>query len=385
VPTLCFFPWATITEPLQFGDFHLVPFGAAMESKQIPEDLAPAAAVVLGTYRQRPAGLDAVPLLHQAERDIVADLKDEQMVDYFDFRTRLTFAVLAAREFFTHRYTNGDHVRLVVQRFTREQAGGAAVLSRRRDGSHMAYISREMWSVPKPHHVNGACELPRDLDQGLLAALEAVHGRDARLAARIADTARLFVGANTDGPDVSPHMELIDVVSAFGRLADEWKAGPVADAFMRDLPAPVDEDWKPSYGPKVEDPHFKKARAEGRPVRRVWLNDAIALRHQCGHGHIHQPHTKTWTLHEHLLLSAVALPLYAKALLQKAGMYAFTERDATLNLAFDTLTTVEPLAECDEGDPNSVGPWREVLGRAEDHGFVLRAAKGFAGTPETDA
>ena len=125
MPTLCFFPWGTITEALRFGDFHLVSFGEATASGEIPADLVEATVAVLAPYRKRRVDMDSVPLLRQEGRALTADLEDAQIVDYFDFRIRLAFAVLAAREFFTLRYANSDHVRLVVQGFTPAQAGGA--------------------------------------------------------------------------------------------------------------------------------------------------------------------------------------------------------------------------------------------------------------------
>ena len=53
----------------------------------------------------------SVPVLRHQNTTFTADLSDDEVAEYFEFRTRLTFAALAARQFFGHRYCNSDNLR----------------------------------------------------------------------------------------------------------------------------------------------------------------------------------------------------------------------------------------------------------------------------------
>jgi len=362
---LCFFPWVKTRERLVFGSFHLAPCGDALEREEIPAELKDGIAAVLEAYGfRRDVDRASVPVLRHERTTFAADLSDEEVAEYFEFRTRLTFSALAARQFFGHRYCNSDNLRLVIQGFTPERAGGALITTRRRDGGQRTIAPRGSLHVPRPIHVAASCELPRDLDSPLLQSLEtALQGGSASWP-QLADAIRLFVGANTDSDNVGLHAELIDTVSAFSRLADGWDERGTVGGFLAVLPPPSESDAR-HYGPKAGDARVKRPIADGKSAREVWLADAYRLRGQYGHGHVATPpYNPIWSIHEHLLLAAVAVPLTVKAILAREGLYKPTAMDVTLNESLDTLATLEPFAPVEEDDEDGEEyPWRDTLTR----------------------
>lgn len=87
---LPFLPWATISEPAQFGQFHLSPTGSSLVDETMTAEHRTAIRMILEAYdKRRQIDQDRVPLLRRADLGITAELDDEQVADYFDFRTRL--------------------------------------------------------------------------------------------------------------------------------------------------------------------------------------------------------------------------------------------------------------------------------------------------------
>lgn len=318
-----------------------------------------------------------MPLLRCGDLEFTSTLTAEQITEYFEFRTRLTFSVLAARKFFSDRYANSDNTRLIIQGFTQERAGGAVLEYRRRDGSARILVPAGTLSVPRPGHVSGWCELPKDVDVKILTALETASADAPQLWPRIAEAIRLFIRANTDSPDIDMHSELIDLVSAFSRLADQWEAKGTVQGLLRALPAPS-EVFRPAYGPKASDPRVRAAIEKGESVRAVWLKDAYILRSQFGHGRVMPPpYRSAWSDREHLLLAAVLFPLYVKAVLEREGLYTMTAEDVAVNAAFDALTLLVPFSvgdqrEEDDAEAETTASWQNTIALAQMQRLVAR-------------
>ena len=373
-------PWCTITARISVGAFELMPLGLA----GLEGDLRDAVYSVLRPYgKSRNVDLATVPILRRVGASLTADLRDDELGALFEFRERFAFAVLAHRQFFGshHRYANSENIRLVVQRFTYEGAGGAMITSRRRDGSAHNIMPKGSLRLMRPQHASSSCEIPRDVDLALLEALERAEASELAIWPQVADAVRLFVGANSDSPDVALHTELIDVISAFSRLADSHKTPRIVRAFVDTLPSPAPH-WMeadprfagPGWGPRKTWRRIVEQIKRGSSYREIWLNDACLLRNEVGHGKVTtRSREPVWALHEHLLLAAVALPLYVKTVLANAGVYTRTEEDDELDSVFDVLTTLKPFAWTD--DPlvdeaanrrthSDVSPWRRVMTNA---------------------
>lgn len=371
MPMLPFLPWMTINEPIHFGRFHLIPTGVALTNGEVPAEQHAPIRTILEVYdHRRRVDQDPVPLLRRDDLSLTSDLTDDQITEYFDFRTRLTFAVLSARQFFEHRYANSDHVRLVIQGFTPERAGGAVLVQRRRDGSTRIIVPRGHLSVRRPHHISGSCQLPRDLDADLLCALESASAAEPPWWLRIMEAIRLFVGANTDTPDVSEHAELIDVVSAFSLLANAWDENSTVQGFVSTLPSSERLPGMETLpdGPKAHNSRFQQALEKETVTRAIWLKDAYRLRGNFSHGRVTTvSYPAIWSEREHLLLAAVAFPLYLKAILEREGFYQMTNEDVLMNTAFDALALLAPF---DTEEEEHGSPWSEIISQVRLHRWV---------------
>ena len=359
MPMIAFLPWTSATEPVTFGRFHIAPAGAALSDGGIPEAHQEAVRIILQSYeKKRHVDQDSVAVIRAERLGFTDDLSDEQVTEFFEFRTRLAFAVLGARRFFEHQYANSDNVSLVIQSFTPERAGAAQLQHRRRDGSNTILVPAGNLSVPRPYHL-GWCTLPRDLNFDFLAALEAAAGGGGPDWSPMAEALRLFVGANTDSPAVGMHAELIDVVSAFSRMGPSYKQRPTVDAFLKTLPCR--SGAPPQEGAKLAKQSLHARLQDGRSVREIWLDDAHLLRGEVAHGNVESPKYRIWTEREHLLLAAVVFPLYVKARLSERGLYKWTEQDEMMNMAFDDLAVLDPFAVEDD----AAKLWNKTISRAQ--------------------
>lgn len=373
MPAIAFLPWAKAEERLRFGHFHIAPLAAVVADGEIPSELGAAITAILKSYgKKRAVDRSSVPLIRRDDMTLTAEMSDDIAADYFAFRLRLAFSALAARQFFGHRYWNADNVRLVLQAFTPEGAGGALVTTRRRDGHTDNYITKSAFSETRPRHV-GSFALPRDLDVTLMHALEAAAAARGPSCPRMEDAIRLFVGANTDNSDVDLHTELVDTVGAFSRLFGVWDERATIAGFLHALPAPSTEEGEEPFGPKVNADLVRRARAAKKAIREAWLADAYRLRGSYGHGDVSAPaYPATWQVHEHLLLAAFVFPLVMKGVLAQGGFYEFTKDDDMANAVFDTLATYDAFApdpkargRADGDDPHDEldppFPWRRVM------------------------
>lgn len=363
MPMLAFLPWATVSKPMRFGSFHIVSCSAALATGAIPADLRGAVDTILEGYgHKRPVDRAQVPLLRRDDLEFAAELDDSQIAAYYDFRTRLTFAALAERHYFYDlRYCCSDSVRLDIRSFTPQSTGAVVVQRRRRDGFQRIIYSTGTYHERKPDYV-GWCDLCRHADVPLLDALEQCAARGDELWGRLADAIAVFVRANSDSPAVDPQSELIDTVSAFSRLVDASKEPRVVGRFLSLLPAPREK--KGATGPKVRGDRVRQALQGGRSLRDVWLEDAFNLRHQFGHGRALAPgYSASWTLHEHLLLSAWIFPVAVKALLANEGLYTFTPEDRFRDRVFEELLEIDPYASLPAPEPGEdpVPAWRAVM------------------------
>lgn len=369
---IAFFPWASLDERLVFEPFELVPYGVAEQEGLIPEPHRDAVEHVLRAYQPpsrpgeppRPARR-SIALLRRRDREVTADLsEDEDVLAYFRFRTLLAFGLLAGRELFAHRYANSDDARLVIHRFQPEHKGGAMVVTPRRDGSHQTYVTRSRWQVPRPLHTTPGVRLDRDVDGDVVRAMIAATAGGAM--GTLEEAVHPFAGANTDNPEVGAHSELIDVISAFSRCGGGWTEQDTVAPFIRVLPAPRGVDARHA-GPKATAPFVVAQQGKGRTLREIWLRRAYGARSQVGHGNLTGAgYPDPWSVREHLLLAALAFPLYVKRLLAERGIYAWSPRDEAQNAAFDTLVTLAPFDVRPGEDGEDDKPaWREVLSWAQ--------------------
>lgn len=349
MPQLAFLPWATIHEPVTVGEFRIVPYGVAVRTGEIDAGLADATSDILTAYEGHDRSVDRalVPLVHRVGRGVAEDVSDDEVASVFAFRDHLAFSALAARDFFGIRYLNSDNLRLVVQRFDPAGSGATMIITRRRDGSSKNIVSAGRLRESRPIHLGVECDISRDVDLELAAALQASQSLGVDLRDRIGAMVRLFVGANTDDASTSTHTEVIDTASIFNRLADEWTEDKIVPAFARLLPSPEWDGSEPSLGPRASK-LVEAAKHHGESIRARWLRDLIKLRHPYGHGRILTPAPRAlWSEFEHLLLAAVVVPLALRAFLRENALYTSTSTDIAADLALDGLLLLEPPSPSD--------------------------------------
>jgi hypothetical protein len=367
---IAFMPWATVQEPTRFGEFEIMPFESAATAGAVPDELIEAIGAIFRAHGyEQQVDWERRPIVRALTSGFVDDLDADTRREYFAFRTRLAFAGLAKRQFFGHRYCNGDNLQLVIQAFTPDHAGGAAIRRRRRDGYGVNIVAAGKLHIPRPAHVSIGCELGQDLDASLLTALEALSTDAGPIWPRVADAIELCVRGNTDSPDVSPHNELTDLVGAFGRLADAWEPEKIVKAFVGLLPQPpvATGPFAPpplSPGPKWQDARIQELVQKHGSLRGAWLTDAYILRSQYSHGRLQSPYASGWSTDEHLLLGAFIFPLVVKALLVREHQYVWAPEDRLRDRAVDTLLTqnlfdIPASTPADPADPRS--PWGQVM------------------------
>lgn len=351
---LAFLPWAETSESLRCGDFHVVAFGTAMMDGSIEVELQDAiSTILLGYGHKRQVDRNRVSLIRRDDLSFTSNLDDEMIASYYDFRFRLTFSALSYRRFFDSRYCCSDSFRLDIRSFDQTSTGAVSVQSRRRDGFQNIVYTAGAYNERMPEHVS-ACDISRNVDFGVLSSLQLVAMREDDLASRVADSLRLFVRANSDNSSVDAQSELIDTVSAFSRLVNEWKAEATVDGFHALLPSGLSQgvgdleqvyDTSTCKGERLADARINQSLLNGASLRQIWLRDAFSLRHQFGHGHVlTSRYPSSWSLSEHLLLAAWIFPVVVKALLVANGLYSFSSQDRFRNWSFDSLLLLEPFA-----------------------------------------
>lgn len=114
MPTLSFFPWMTLSEPLRAGRFQLIPCGTAIASGAIPADLHEAVAAVLVPYgKTRRVDRLSVPLLRHDGVGIVDDPDEELVARYFRIRGGTVAVQPHSARPFSHGVRRGAGVRRV--------------------------------------------------------------------------------------------------------------------------------------------------------------------------------------------------------------------------------------------------------------------------------
>jgi len=351
MPTLAFFPWLQLSPGFTVGDFELVPYERATFA-------GPDAAAVDALLRpyEEVANLSVrdATLLRVHPARLTDDLTEEQVNGAFTFGQMLSFAGLARRQFFQHTgYYNHDHFQMIVQRYD-DPTRGVGVVTRRRDGFDQNLVTAKVHRVQRPDHVHRSRVA---IDVPLLTALNActVHPN----ADEFIDSMLTYNMANTDSSAVQPHVELVLSVGAFERVLGcrNGNHNDLANAFLAALVPRADIGRADCARLRAHPNKSPKATT----VREVWIRDLFSLRGDLAHGKVGPEYPSIWSLREHLLLAAYVFPFVMKVQLERAGLYALTDRDRDGIAAFEHLACAEDLF-APFGDPDEGWfQWNEVL------------------------
>jgi hypothetical protein len=307
-------------------------------------------------------------------QDPMCDLSDESRGALFVFSELLSAAGLAAREFFGLGYQNRDNFRIIVQAFSGDHSG-AAITTRRRDGSTLGYRSEDSYRIEKPEHVS--CQDSNPLDLPLLQSL--MDSRESEEWESIYEAVLGFNLANTDSSNVSEHIEAVLLIGAFERLFDcrRGKEDELAEGFTNAI-TPTESRQPRSVAVLADSVNrFKKSAS----IRDMWIRDFFRLRGDLAHGKVESRYRPAWSLRNHLLLGSFALPLVLKSKLQSIGAYALTDRDQETIDMFEAQASEDHFAPLSDRRRPSSYPWNrvreEIIGLRLGRGMAAEISKHF--------
>jgi len=354
---LAFYPWLAMRADCAAGALRLIRYErgktpAVQELPQIDRALTP-----YKTASGR-AVLRAT-LLSFGERGLIDDMTEDDRAHLFAFSELLAFASLSSRRFFGQfGYWNRDHCRLVIQGFS-DPEGGALVVTRRRDRVTNSYFSGHVREVQCPDHVHAADVEP---DMRLLVAL--VASRDVEAWPSIEQAVFLFNEANTDRDNVPVTAELLFCYGAIEQILECPGRAPreVATRFAETW-VPVAELPRSEWRVPPEDEGARARLGRATSPRAAWLEDLAILRGSTAHGHPAQATPTAWSIHEHLLYAAYAVPLILKLRLAQYGRYELTDDDTGHVEVFERLLNVRHFEPRGLDTPISDHPWHTIQQR----------------------
>jgi hypothetical protein len=320
VPTLIFFPWLRLQEPLQIGTYRWVPYEPENEW---PLDVRQ----ILNVYRTSAGGQLEWATLLEIDGQIGGELDDKTHREALALREVVSFAALRARSYFSPTgYVNDHTFKLVAQNYVPGSPGRAST-SRRRDGRARTYHLDDP-GIPCPEHV--VSDSVPHLDLKLINTLwSAVRGGD-----QILEALEFFTLANTDDPEIREHTELMLMVAATQRIlgvVDRAGTRNLEDAIAQRL----DEVLPPAKS--LTDSAKALPKTGQSSLRSLWFWDLYRQRGSIAHGRKDGIPNPIWSVREHLLLAAFIFPLLVLARLRTMGTYQLTDDDMDDFAACDHL------------------------------------------------
>jgi hypothetical protein len=313
-----FFPWLEIEGSVRVDRFRLVRFQRGREPAGPGSAEQHAIDSVLAPFRQRSGPVNVATLACHDGKSYTSDLGETEREELVVFSQIVTFGGLSSRElcaFVASRYCNASDFTFTMQGF-QDTANGTFFDVRRRDGYTSVRVTADAYQVPAPAHLGARFRVR--LDVPLMEALYRVRGQP--LWDRLYESIAPFIRANTDSPDISPQLEVVEMVGALEKALGVWGADGLKKTFEHHFRPTV--DISPRDAPRVPP-----ARRNGTSLRRLWIADLYELRNAHAHGSQSPPADLMWDRTEHLLLGAYAFPLLVKSLLREAGVYSLTEDD----------------------------------------------------------
>lgn len=319
---VAFFPWLAVHDYSEVGPLRLIPYERGVSPGDMPSIKRVDLDNVLNAYRgqSRFAAVQRAVLVEWAE------WQSGMPIDGFNegfllAQEALSFAALATRKLFVGHGSdvNFSAYELVVQRFTPGDAHGFAFAVRRRDGATLSYWTSDEYKFFRPHHVPAAAMLQFESD-----LLEALLVLPTSIERSFREAVREFNAANSDGPNMPQHLELVMMKSAF-----EWllSIDEKATSFVRALEERL--SGIPVRGHAESSEAGWKIRWQGhtRPLI-AWAREFCAIRGLSAHGKRGGVAGFVWSIEAHLAFASFLFPLLAKKFLSDHGVMVISRRDS---------------------------------------------------------
>lgn len=349
---ISFFPWWSIATELTIGPVRLTPYRRGKspgDTQDVEQDHLDA---VLAAYANHPRQRIKTATLLEVD-DWRAGMDGDAVSNrLFAARDALGFSALSERQLFRghFHYCCFDTFSLVVQSYLPGRPGHFSYATRRRDGGTRNLWASNEFAFQRPLHVHDhSYEL---LDPQLLTLLMDDVPSNWRHAVEE------FNRANTDSPNVLPHVEVVMMKSAF-----EWlfQINPTHNQFCSALVATL-ADLQPDD--LVEGPLSTRWSVawpkSSRPLM-AWAREFCALRGVSAHGTQRGNHHFVWSERAHLAFASLLFPLVFKKVAADAGRFTLNEVDRERLRRIDQYALYDPFAYGDESSPH---PWSEIDGES---------------------
>lgn len=345
---LAFFPWWDVESPLEIDSFRLLPY----VYKRQPGDLGSVAQKeidgVLAAYSNLPRNRIRKATLLEVD-GWRSGLDPDAFLDaIFDAREMIAFSALSERRLFfgSYSYCNFDTFSLVVQRYDPAAPERFVYSTRKRDGLTTNFWTSREFGFRRPLHV-----FRHDrpfVNKGLLKTL--LHSRKSHWL----DAIRDFNRANTDSNDVSPHVELIMMKSAFESLLE---IGEKRIDFENSLQR-VLSDVEPVDG--CSGPLLEKWRSRVRKERPLlaWAHDFCDRRGSAAHGGQRDHFRFVWSEHAHLAFASILFPLLLKKIASDEGVFELSADDVETLRRIDRYVLFDPFAPRES--VRDKHPWSQI-------------------------
>lgn len=332
MPMLVFFPWLRIEQDYRFNDTY------ALRCYEIGKADAFGTTSYIDRILASYVDTNGKPLrkftlLQLCDKELTADLNEQQITELFTFREYLAFAALAEVEFFKSdgHYTNYSAFSMVLQSFNTE-AENLALTARRKDGSSTRVDNIANIQFHQPHYVP---ETTPYINQALLNGLLKYESKKNSLSHAI----WLFNQSWSDDNSIREETEIIFLCSAIEELMRKeinysgFHEDKFSESLLKLLKHLIDEipkttSWLRTAG-LIERELKKRAEKESKPdsiikkndVREIWGIDFYRTRNKSAHGQYKHEDFRCWNVHEHQLLASFIFPLLIKHLLKESGLY----------------------------------------------------------------
>ncbi len=333
--TIAFFPWVQSDEKTSVGPIRLLPYSYGKLPGDQPHISQKDIDGVLSAFAIRPG--------HRVKRATLLEIDDwhsgmdanEKITEaLFRIRNFLGFSALSTRRLFrsVSNYSNFDQFALVVQRYQPGQAGTFSFNTRRRDGNGIHLWSSDDFAFIRPNHVDETRFVHFD-EQLLIGLLHHAKKRNGLYEA-IAE----FNSANTDSPDIPPHVEVVMCKSSF-----EWvlEIDEKANNFIAALGAKLKEiPMVQRDGPQKEK--WEKRYQHSNRLLDAWVRDFCNVRGSSAHGKDRKASKFIWQPHQHLAFIAFFFPLLLKKILADEGILQFERVDLEKLSRIDQYLAYDP-------------------------------------------
>ena len=358
MPLLNLLPWCRLDREYEIGDVVLRPYSLKDELPGVNDEATRRHVTqIVSCYRDiegRPFGHPSVAIWKG--RTALDDLTEGGEETLGEMVTIACFASLASRDLASagRHYSNSTRFTLYRHRF--ERVGDFTSLAyRRRDGRVLdgRTLSELRFTAP----VETSTQSDIKLDEPLAKAVVAYRDRSSEVEwGRLFNALMWFTFGNSDSDSVSEHMEIVAHASAIQELLNcDSRDGAFAVAVSSELRPEADlyasrsRRNKGFWNPSTDT------------LRHEWARELYRVRNQYAHGRTTAHGQYGWGRTEHLTLAAIAFPLLAKQLLDRAGCYTLSLHEKASIRGFEQLLDSNFLHEPDPMEEDRRFPWDKII------------------------